>query len=368
MHARMIRTIFSKDLIDAIRDARVLVAIIVPIGIGLFYNATIGDTDPSTPSYRLAIASEGPTALPDAIRQVVGSGVELDIRQASGAAEVERLVAADDADLGLIVPAGFDEAVRQAATSGAPPPQLGVREPDAPTGGTVFLVQATEPALRQLAGQQLPVAFETTTAAAEPEDQIIFERVGFREYLVLGSVVFVIVMVSMLAVPVILAEETEKKTLDALVMIASYWDVILGKALVGLVYAAVSVAVLLGLTRLGPADYATFGAALLLLTITLIGFGLFVGGLFRNANQINTWSGVLLIPVLAPVFLVGVPGPRWLDVLLQIWPTSQGTRLAINGLTGERIFDRAWLSYTVIVAWGAVAYGLLHWQLQRRQA
>ena len=37
-------TLFAKDLKDAIRDARVLVALIVPLGIGLFYNYAFDDT------------------------------------------------------------------------------------------------------------------------------------------------------------------------------------------------------------------------------------------------------------------------------------------------------------------------------------
>src|SRR3712207_7907163 len=35
-----------------------------------------------------------------------------------------------------------------------------------------------------------------------------------------------------------------------------------------------------------------------------------LGGLFRSANQLNTWSGFLLLPVITPVFLVGLPVPR----------------------------------------------------------
>jgi len=266
------------------------------------------------------------------------------------------------------VPPGFDAAVGQAAARGAPPPALTVRQPNDPTSGTFYLQAALDPALRLLADQPLPATIQTDTAASDPDDRNLFEQVGMRRFLVLGTVMFLVAMIAMLVVPIILAEEAEKKTLDALVMIASYGDVVTGKALVGLAYVAVSVALMLGITRIRPENVVAFGAAIGLLSVTLIGFGLLLGGLFRNANQLNTWSGVFLLPVLTPVFLVGLSDPGWLVALLQALPTSQGARLAINGLTGEAVFGDAWLGYLVIAAWGVLAYALLAWQLRRRQA
>jgi hypothetical protein len=176
------------------------------------------------------------------------------------------------------------------------------------------------------------------------------------------------VMIAMLVVPVVLAEEAEKKTLDALVLIASYLDVIAAKALVGLAYIVLALTIQLGFTRLAIGDGATFAVTLALLSVTLIGFGLLIGSIFKSANQLNTWSGFLLIPFIAPIFAVGVPTPDIVDGLLQVVPTSAGMRLAVNGVAGETVFANAWLSYAVIAFWGVVAYLVLAWQLNRRQA
>ena len=43
MRLSPILTIFRKDVFDAVRDARVLVAILVPFGIGVFYNVIMDD-------------------------------------------------------------------------------------------------------------------------------------------------------------------------------------------------------------------------------------------------------------------------------------------------------------------------------------
>jgi len=136
---------------------------------------------------------------------------------------------------------------------------------------------------------------------------------------------------------------------------------------VGLVYTAVAVLLMLGLTRSGLGDPLGFGAAIFVLTVTLTGFGLLMGGLFRNATQLNTWSSVVLLPFIAPVYAVGLPVPDGVNMLLRGLPTSQATRLAINALAGERIFGDPWLSYLVLIGWGVFAYGLVLWHLSRRE-
>jgi ABC-2 type transport system permease protein len=173
----------------------------------------------------------------------------------------------------------------------------------------------------------------------------------------------------MLAIPVILAEEVEKKTFDALVMIASYWDVIIGKALVGIVYTAVAILLTVTIVQLQPQDVLWFGLGLGLLTICLIGFGLWIGGFFKSANQLNTWSGVIMIPVILPASLIAVPAEiTWLDWILRLFPTSQAARLTANGIAGETIFTGQALGVAVLVVWSIIGYALLYFQLQRRQA
>jgi hypothetical protein len=207
-------------------------------------------------------------------------------------------------------------------------------------------------------------------AAVSPTDrgQNIFQLLGPAPYFVITTCVLLTAMIALFAVPVMLAEEAEKKTLDALVMIASYTDVIIAKALVGLSYTVVALGLLFGLTRAAPQDVWGFIAAIFPLSLALIGFGLLLGGLFRSATQLNTWSSFILLPVVAPIFVVGLPLPEPVRIALLFVPTSQGTRLAINAMTGEHFFSGSWLAYLVIVTWGALAFALLQWRLSRYDA
>lgn len=362
IHPRMIQTIFAKDLRDAIRDARVLVAILVPLGLGLFYGAVLDDED-ARPSATVVLSSPDATALDDALIAAVGDAVLLDLRSEPDAEETRRLVGAEEVDVGIIVPPGFDAAVRR----GEQPGLDVILAPDLGFGGQ-YVAGALEPALQRLAGREEIATVRVVVEQPAAGQVSLLDRLGLRRYSVLTTLVLLVVMIAMLAVPVILAEETEKRTLDALVMIASHLDVVLAKALVGLVYVLVAVSIQLLLTELVPADLVTFIAAISLLSVTLIGFGLVLGGLFKNANQINTWSGFLLMPIVVPVFLVGLPASRWVELVLILWPTSQATRLAVNGMVGEAVFADAWLSYLVIVAWGVLAYALVLGQLARREA
>lgn len=363
VHARMIPTIFLKDLIDAIRDARVLVAIIVPIGLGVFYNATFSDDDPGQLNITVAYYAAEPSELPDALRTVLGENTKLTIENDADEPAVRRSVANDDVDAGLLVPAGFDAAVK----AGQRPSVTLIEPDDIGFDGQIF-GQALNPALRLLADQQSPATVETESPGSGFQDTLdIFNQIGFRRYSVMATMLFVIGMVSLLALPVILAEETEKRTIDALLLIASNLDIVVAKALVGLVYSVIGVGLLVFITGLYPEDPFAFAGTLLLLTVALLGIGLLLGSVFKNANQINTWSGFLLIPFIAPVFAVGFPVPGVADLALQLLPTSQAMRLALNALQGEQLFDGQLLGILVITAWGIAAYALVFWQLRRRQ-
>lgn len=363
MHLRMIRTIFRKDLLDAIRDARVLVALIVPLGLGLLYGQIFQD-EVEVPSASVAYTSVDETMLPEAIGMALGPRVELTFTEFDSPDAVRQQIDGKDADVGLVVPAGFD-----AAVAAGQMPTLTVIHRDTPGYGSSIVLGALDGALRQMAGQQPPAQIDRDVLATESlSAQSIFDKVGLRPYFLLAVVVMLIAMVAMLAVPVILSEEREKKTLDALVMVASYADVIVAKALVGLAYVAASVTILLAITRLVPSNPAMFVGAIFLFSLVLIGFGLLIGGLFRNANQVNTWSGFLMMPVIAPAFIVGLDLPRAVQVILDVLPTSQASKLLINGLTGEALFANAWLSFLVLAVWVVIAYAALLFTLSRQRA
>ena len=103
-------------------------------------------------------------------------------------------------------------------------------------------------------------------------------------------------MIAVYAVPAVLVEETEKKTMDALTLIASTADV-LGLSVVG-------VPVLFIITRADPARSRASGCRGVL-GARVRRMGTLARNLAKTQQQVNTWSGVGGLVFLA-AFTIGL--------------------------------------------------------------
>lgn len=361
MKLRNVLTIFRKDVFDAVRDTRVLVALLVPLGIGLFYGLAFDDE--AMTSQQATVAHTAATgSLPETLRATAGDAADLTFEERAGEAAVRRAVERGEADVGLVAGSGFEEAVGRGEAPG-----LTVVLPEDPGPGDA-VAAFLDPALGQMAGQAPPAEVRTETVGKAESGGNVLMDLGLRTYFVLVSVVLMVGMISLFVVPIILAEEAEKKTLDALTLVATSAEVVVAKALVGALYVAVAVPLLLALVGLSPDDPTLFAAGVGLLALSLVGFGLLVGGVLRNANQVNTWAGVLLLPVVAPAFMVGAGLPDAAETFASLTPVGAATKLAVNGMGGEAVFGGLLVSVAVILAWALAGYALLAWTLRRREA
>ncbi|MGH2598823.1 MAG: ABC transporter permease, partial [Dehalococcoidia bacterium] len=199
LHPKKVLTIFWKDFRDAVRDARILMALVVPLGLGIFYNFAFDDSEP-TPEATVVYLAPDATAFPSALTRAVGDAVDLTLWQGSSAADIQRQVEDDEADVGVVLPAGFDAAVQRGEQ-----PSLTVFVRESPGLGASYVVASLEEMLRGIAGQQQPALVTIEEVADEPEGiEAVFEELGLRRWMVLSMVVFLVGMVSMFAVPVIL--------------------------------------------------------------------------------------------------------------------------------------------------------------------
>ena len=359
-HARIVLAIAAKDLKDAFRDGRVLLPLLMPLGLGFLYNVVMPDVQ--RPTVTVAIASADSTRLPDALRAVGGSAVDLRFR-ASSAAEARSLVETKKADVGLVLPARFDQEV---AAGSAPQLQL-IRPSGAPTTGAIYVASALDGALRAMAGQHAPAIVTSETVALPRDSASTMIDLGVRKYLVLGTLVMLIAMIAIYVLPVLLTEEFEKKTADALLLVGTQADVVAAKVTVGLAYIAVSVPLLLTVTKLVPANLPLFAGGLAMLSVALLGAGLLLGALVRSVNQLNTWSGIPLLAVIMPVFFIGLGLPQWVQTAISALPGSQAMKLLVDGLSGKAFYGDSWTSFAVMAAWAVVIYAVLIRTLSRRE-
>lgn len=362
MKIRIVLAIVAKDLKDAFRDGRVLLPLLMPLGLGFIYNVAMPDAQ--KPTVTVAIASAGSTRLPDALRAVTGSSVNLKFTDLGTAAEVKSQVESKKADVGVVVPAGFDADV----SAGSAPRLILVQPSGLPTNGAIYVMSALDGALRAMAGQHPPAVVDSETVAMPRDTTSMMIDLGVRKYLVLGTLIMLVAMIAIYVLPVLLTEEYEKKTADALLLVGNQADVVAAKVTVGLIYIAVSVPLLLLVTRLVPANAPLFGAAVVALSVTLLGAGLLLGALVRSVNQLNTWSGIPLLMVIMPVFFVGLGLPQWIDTALSALPSSQAMKLLVDGLSGRDLYGNTLLSFAVIGAWAVAIYAVLIRTLSRREA
>jgi len=111
-----------------------------------------------------------------------------------------------------------------------------------------------------------------------------------------------------------------------------------------------------------------FAGALVMLIVTMIGFGLLLGALVRSVSQLNTWSSIPLLLVLMPVFFVALDLPAWVQAALAATPGSQAMRLLVDGLTGQAMYGGWLVAFGVMGAWAVAVYAVLIRTLSRREA
>ena len=237
------------------RDSRVLVSLLTPIILAILYNSIFPGGAPLRSEGRVRRSGDlgascarsrtraGQTVEPEAAaRRYRG-------RRRGGSSRAE------DVDAAFVLPPDVDDAVRQGRR-----PTITLIQPATEAGRELRVGLARGRAARRSRVSRRSRPWRSSASQAGSTDSGVMGELGTRRYFVLATVVMMLGMIAVLAVPIILTEEAEKKTLDALLLVANYREVILGKALVGVAYSAVSVAIMLGLTRLQPLDMATFVA------------------------------------------------------------------------------------------------------------
>ena len=353
--------IFRKDALDAMRDARIVVSLIVPIALGILYNSIFPEE--GLVAVKLGYHADGSPALLEGIRAQAGTFADLRVQEVASEADARKLVGDDTIDVAVIVPPGAEAAIRQGQS-----PTIVVIARQTPGSGESFVTNALERTARDLAGQRPPAVVRTERVGTARADVAQLGELGPRRFFVLATVVMLIAMIGMLAVPVILTEEMERKTLDALLLIARQSEVIGAKSLVGILYVALGVPLMFVLTRLEIHDAPTLFISTLLLSVVLVALGLLIAGVFKNATRVYTWSSLFVLLAFGPAFAIGLPVPQWINDVLRATPTGAGMRLMTNGIAEQPIFAAPWIDFVVLVIWTIGSFVLLRWQLGRREA
>lgn len=318
--------IARRDLRLGPRSPILVWALILPLFITVVLRAAFGGL--FTPAPRLGIVDLGGS-------EVTGQALDLEgfeVTLVDAEDELRELVEANDLDAGLVLPSGFDDAVR----SGSMPTLQIYIGGQSLASSRIVIAATTLDLIRRVEGTAPPVTVTVSDLGEEEIDLVL--------RLVPVIVLFSVAVAGVMVTGALLVEEREKRTLSSLLVSpASINDVLVGKGVVGWVLAVVT-----GVVTLALNDALGVRPLLLVLSIAvgavmMVEVGLMLGSWAKDTNTLFTaWKsgGILLfapavffiwpdlpqwIPrllpphyFLRPVFAVAVEGAGWADVWLDL--------------------------------------------------
>lgn len=358
MSTRRIGAILGKDLREAVRDGRILVLLLLPLGLALFYASTTSDRD-ERPQTTVVVVDRAGIGLADELREAAARSVEVTMLDAGDAGAARRIVDADRAAFAVVSRGGVSEDGRARA-------EVLLPANASPTAYSVVALvddavaaAAGRPAASELRVQRLPVA---------PSDQRPTDLIDERTVLVGVCVIMLLTFVALVVVPIQTAEEIGTGTFGALRLAATGPEILAAKTLSGLLYALAGTVLMIVLTGVEVHDPVRLYGGASALALSLVGFGLLLGLVSGNANQINTYGGFLVLPVVILASAVLIFDAGVLAGLLDALPFSQGAQLLFDGVSPAEPFATGAVAWLVLAAWSLVGFAVLARIASRREA
>jgi len=354
MNLRVVAAIAQKDLVDAIRNRYLLVALLTPLSVALLIRLMVPGMSSLT-NFTIVVHDPGKSSLVSRLRTIP----EIKLLETGAAATAEGEVEKNKAAGALVVPANFD-----ADVAAGKQPEVTVYVNNRKNN----IEQATfrllmERQVASLVEHPIPaqliwidVAKETKSTGQINITQMLLPLVLLLAFCLTGAFV----------VPLLLVEEKEKRTMDFLLTSpAGRTEIVAGKALTGVVYSVLIAGVLLAINRQLIGNWPRTLLTILLGLLLIVSIGLLMGSLFKNTMQVNTWASVALLVLLAPTF--PVPGsPALLEATMGFLPTYyvvEALKLSLARSTSPRI----WVHLAVVLACTFIALFAGSWLLRREQ-
>jgi ABC-2 type transport system permease protein len=358
MNWHVILAIVRKDMVDAVKNRYILFSLVMPIAVSLLLNPFFSDVNDDVGTLTVAVHDAGSSRLVSALQEsphckLISVGSVEDLQ---AAVEEEALG-------GLVLPVGFDAAVATGEQ-----PELIVYINDRQGGGErVSFQRLVERQLWALAGHELParVNFVDVALASGGQSRPEFD---LERYLLVLLLVMALSVTGAFVVPLLLVEEKEKHTLEALLVSpASPAEVIAGKALTGLIYSLIIAGVLVVINRGWEGDWPVTVLAILLGALFTVAVGLLMGVFFRTTMQVNTWASFLMLALMIPSWFTAWEVSMPLESAFRLLPTHYLTKALDLSLAGEASLGRVGGHLAVLAGGAAVVLAAVVWTLRQEE-
>ncbi len=331
MSLKRIWSILRKDLKLGPRNPFFLFAVIMPVALTFILQVVFGSL--FDPKPRLGIVDQAQSEITSSVRQM--DGIELTLLDDAG--ELKRQVGNNDLDAGLVLPAGFDEAVR----AGKKPQLEFYIGGESLASNRIILSVTAIDLLRGIESGAAPVEVKTV--------QMGEAGLPIAVRLVPMLVFYALVMAGVWVPAASLVEEKEKGTFTALLVSpARANEVLAAKWILGFIFSVFMAAVALLVNRAfgpRPLDVLAVIAVAALLNCML---GLLVGVVSKNSTMffslVKGTGFFLFVPV---VFYIFPDWPQWIAKIFPLyWIIEPIWQVSVMG----QPLGRVWIELTIALA------------------
>ncbi len=192
---------------------------------------------------------------------------------------------------------------------------------------------------------------------------------GGTPFMISISLAISIMTIGMALVPLLMIEEKERHTIDALMVSpASYGQIVIGKALAGMFYCVVAALVVyvLNISLLATVWVAVI--AVLAGSLFTVGVGLLLGVLFDQQATMNMVMGLVLMLLMVPMLLSIVPAaniPTSFQAALPYLPSVAMGRLFSMSFSNVINAPVLLFNLSVLLGFAIVLLMLVTWRVKR---
>jgi len=344
-------TIAVKDVRDAFKNRSTRTNILILIGLVVFFywSSTIRPFDKRED---VVVYDQGSSSLA-LERTVLSDGAELDFRSVDSLQEMEKKM--EYQDLGLVLPADFD----QSLASGDELKLTGYVH-WAKRGQVAELEAKYSAMFTELLGVPIQVEIGDNILVPSVDALGMASTASFHVY-------FAILWMALTVVPFLIIEERQTKTMDALMVSpASPGQVVLGKAMAGLIFIIAIAGLSLALNGIYITlwGWALFG--FLITALFAIGLALLLGSVIRNPQQITLWMLPVALIFVIPAFFADEPNLAvGLKSILAWLPSTAFAKVFGFSVSSGAPINSVILNLSIALASLALVYAILIWQLRR---
>ena len=356
MNWRVVAAIAQKDLIDAIRNRYLLVALLTPLSVALLIRLMLPSMDGQN-IVTIVVHDPGKSVLVSRLRAVP----QIKLVETDSAAMARTVVERTKAVGGLVVPANFDTDI---AANKQPELTVFVNNNKNILGTAGFRL-LMERQIGALDERPPPAKLNWINVHDEPDSQ---NRRGINLSQMLLPLLLVLTfgMTGALVVPLLLVEEKEKRTMDFLLTSpTSLTEIVTGKALTGVVYSVVIGGALLAINHQMIGNWPLTMLTIVFGLLLIVSIGVLMGSVFKTTMQVNTWASIALLVLIAPSFPFP-NSPAVLESAMRLVPTYYFVEALQLSLAGNRS-SRLLVHLAVVLACTFIAFFAATRALRREQ-